>query len=189
MSTELLKVKESLTLTKGSLLDVIKQRQAQRTTMLLIDYSGSMDSPAEQGSNTRKIDALRGIAQQLKQDLPQLPQIGFGRRVGFIETVPEPDGMTPLTEGMEFAQQHHAGHLIVVSDGMPDDPQGALAVARTFGGPIDVFYVGPRPSEGEDFLRQLSQASGGQFASTTLAQPKQLETRIRGLLGAGKGPK
>ena len=187
MSNELLKVKENLALTTGSLSDLIQQRKTRRVTMLLVDYSVSMGGLTEDRGQ-RKIDALRMIAKQLKRDFPRCLQIGFGYRVGFIESVPEPAGTTPLHKAIAFAAKHKAGHLIVISDGRPDDPQRALAEATAFGGPIDVFYVGPHPDAGEDFLRRLSLASGGQFASTTLAAPKALETRIRGCLSDGRKP-
>lgn len=169
----------------GSLASLVKQHQGQQSTMLLLDHSYSMTDPVAPGSRTRSIDALRTMVTQLKEEMPSLPLVAFGgARAWVVNRVGEPAGGTPLAEALDFARLHHALRVIIISDGIPNSEEGALRAAREFNGPIDVFYVGPRPSRGEDFLKRLALASGGQFQSTTLAQPKQLAAGIRGLLAA-----
>ena len=186
--TSLQRVEQHLKKTaSGTLADLLKDRVRQRTTFLLLDVSGSMDAPI--GPGHRKIDALRRIVDDLHGDLHG-PLVAFGlctapRQVAYVDRVPEPSGTTPLKEGIVFCHEEGAQRIIVVSDGAPDDAGGALEAARAFKHPIDVFFVG---SDGETcgaaFLRSLCVAAGGQYDDTPLTAPKELATKIRGLLNA-----
>lgn len=177
----------------GSLLDKVKARRRNRKSFMLLDYSGSMGDPLDGKwsitSFTRKADALQAIVKGLNDQGINLPMVGFGGfathgGIKFVTAVPEPEGMTPLAEGIEFCTREHAEHLIVISDGEPDDKRAALKAGEDFGGPIDVFYVGPDGGPGAAFLALLCNTTGGQYAPADLAETKQLETKIRGLLGA-----
>ncbi len=184
----------SPTLSVGSLASLVQRKKSARSTFLLLDCSGSMAEPAGDGGRfaggTSKIAALRGIVQGLKADGVVAPMVGFGLDdyknggVGFVESVPKAFGATPLAYAIDFASAHDAGHLVIISDGLPDSPQDALDAARRFAGPIDVFYVGPRPSPGETFLQNLARVSGGQCQSLTLSQPKAITDGLRKLLAA-----
>ncbi len=184
------------TLTGGSLAALVKAKQAERTTFLLLDCSYSMTQPAGgtrdyYSGGQSKMDALRNIVGQLHRDGVNPIMVGFGltpdpgpHAVGFVEYVPDAIGSTPLKEAIEFAHRHGAGHLIVISDGEPDDPIGATYAAEKFNGLIDVFYCGSRPSHGEQFLQSLAQATGGKCQSVSLSQQKQLTDSLKGLLNA-----
>lgn len=179
------------TLTMGSLFALVNARKSERKTFLLIDCSYSMNDPSGAGYGSTKIDALRLVVGGLRREGITAPLVGFGleqgrgpRSIQFVESVPNAVGSTPLTEAIQFAQAHGAGHLIVISDGLPDNSASALAAASQFGGPIDGFFVGSRPSHGEEFLRQLALASGGKMESLSLADPKQLANSLKGLLSA-----
>lgn len=176
--------KLNATLTAGSLAALAQAHKAQRTTFLLVDCSYSMRSD-------NKMVNLRRIVQELNSDGIVPPMVGFGistdpvTEVGMIEAVPQPCGNTPLAKGIRFANTQGATHLIVISDGVPDNPQAALNAAYEFGGPIDVFFVGIRPNQGEDFLHQLAGIGGGSYQSVSLSgETKVLSSGLRKLLGA-----
>lgn len=170
----------------GSLAQLVKEREQERGTFLLLDCSGSMDHRTEPGSQTRKIDALRRLVRDLREQGVRCPLVAFrDYKAYFVEAIPEPDGSTPLAEAIAFSRAERGQHLIVISDGAPDSEPKALAEARLFGGPIDVFYVGPPGTRGETFLRELAAASGGRSQTVSLSQTKQLTTAIRGLLTSG----
>ena len=71
--------------------------------------------------------------------------------------------------------------FILISDGQPDDPQATLQVARTFKSRIDTIFVGPeRDSSAQDFLRKLSNQSGG--VHITADKAKELASKTQTLL-------
>lgn len=186
-----LAVRAKLALTTGSSLSsLVKAKKAERETFLLIDCSFSMNEPTEgYGVGApRKIDALRSIVNQLASEGLTRTMVGFGISrqdgVGFIESIPEPSGGTPLAEAIHFAHANGGKHLVVISDGEPNNGEQALMKAQTFGGPIDVFYVGPAGGRGEQFLQQLAQTTKGKCNTISLTEPKQLASALRGLLGA-----
>jgi Mg-chelatase subunit ChlD len=164
-------------------------RYKQRTgTFLLLDVSSSMDGSGRE----RPIDRLRASARQLRQDIPTLRQIVFPAKnfnnfpydaEEITGDIPEPRGTTPLHAAIRVATALGALHLIVVSDGVPDDEQAAARAARESKCKIDVVYVGMPGGHGEAFLRQLAQAHGGSSETISL-HTQQLETKIRGLLNA-----
>ncbi len=163
-------------------------RVAERQRCLLVDTSGSMNDPVqrESGQYERKIDALRRVAQLVRQDLPTLLVIGFGHGIGRVpDEIPEPGGGTPLTEALRYARvDEGCTTVVLISDGLPDAPHSALLEAQRFAR-IDTFFVGPTGDAGERFLERLSKSTGGMHQQTDLAAPKQLATRIRGLLVSG----
>src|SRR5262245_12590486 len=161
-----------------------------RRSLLLIDTSSSIGDRIRSGE--RRIDALRKVVRMVKAE-KNVPTAAFGRfyssdgsfqLVRVVEDVPEPEGMTPLAEAIDFGRREGATHLVVVTDGEPDNEQRALAAAQAFANPIDVFFVGDAPSAGERFAQRLAQLTGGTFGNADLGtQQKQLTTKIAGLLG------
>jgi hypothetical protein len=168
-----------------SLADLVRVRTSENV-YLLIDCSGSMNDHLRNGKT--RINGLRDVVKDI-QSTRSVRLIAFGGRdrssfepIGFVESVPDAGGGTPLTQAIEFARTHKAGRAVVISDGMPDDSRGALDAAREFGGQIDVVFVG-NPSEfGEAFLKQLAEATGGTQFTGDLSQPKELSAQIAGLL-------
>ena len=181
-------------ISRKSLSDIVKDRQSQSAHMrqakdsfLLLDCSGSMAEYVEPGR--AKIDALRDIVGALRT------RIGFAevcfpsssRKESIAGDIPDPEGSTPLHEALLTARMRHAKHVVLISDGMPDDTRAALAEARQLkdrGVKIDVFYVGPRPHPGEEFLKLLAIETGGQFEATSLSYREQraIESKIALLL-------
>ena len=181
---------------RRTLEDLMEQgRASDGSRYLLIDISGSMGEPAY--GDERKIDALRRVAHDVKK-VVDIPMIGFGAYGGvdFIKSeIPEPQGGTPLTEGLRFGMQQGARHLIVISDGEPDSPFTALQAGEEFktdGGKIDVCYIGPEGGAGKQFLEKLAALTGGTcHASNVHVQTfvKELTGKVLGLLDDGSGSK
>lgn len=169
------------TLGKSSLMDLAK---SARRSLLLVDTSGSMSNFIASGGT--RIDALRKTVTELKST-HSVPVASFsGRGVRMIEgEIPNPAGHTPLTEAIDFGKYQGATHLVVVTDGEPDNQHSALDSARSFGGVIDVFFIGDPNDFGAAFAKRLAESTGGNVNVTDLGAPKQLAAGIAGLLGDG----
>ena len=165
-------------------LDALVKAKTRRS-LLLVDASGSMADTIRK-TGERKIDALRKVVDGLRETHP-VPVAAFGcygEPVTVVDRVPEPQGGTPLDLAIDFGREQGATHLIVVTDGEPNDEGAAFAAARAFGGQIDVFYVGNGNDSGSRFAQQLARMTGGTCGVTDLGETKQLQSRIAGLLGS-----
>jgi len=173
-------------LAKSGLDDLVKAR-TQRA-LLLVDCSGSMADTIRHGEE-RKIDALRKVVSTLRETRA-FPMAAFGVRcagqVEVVDTVPEPQGGTPLDLAIEFATAQGANKLVVVTDGEPNDERMALRAASAFGGPIDVFYIGDGNDRGYRFCVELAKQTGGTCGLTDLnGDKKALAGKIQLALGDG----
>lgn len=151
-----------------------------QTSALLLDVSGSMGEWCS--ANKRKIDALRELADEFKD----VRRLVFSWGVDELKTsdqVPEPSGETSMHLAFMECKKLGLTHLVMITDGIPDNEQSALKHAR--GLKIDVFYVGPDPAL--EFLRELARETGGSYGKASLDLRKELEGRVRALLPAGKG--
>ena len=172
---------------------VQKKKELERSSMLLIDCSFSMKSPSASGE--RKCDAMRAVVDALLQTHP-VPLVAFGlsRSIedddtcDFVDTVPEPQGGTPMGAGIRFAKAHGATHIVLISDGIPTDGEDWKIATDEFGGQIDTFYIGPENAEGARLLAEIARMTGGSTGVTDLGEPLQLTGRIVALLGDGGGP-
>lgn len=184
-----------------SLSDLIRVKDNENVALLL-DISGSMDLPVDDSLShnrnyTRRIEALRRTVAEVMQTRV-VPKIVFGGPIRnddqlnvfawMVEDIPEPTGSTPLKEGIEFAKQQGFGRLLLISDGGPDNPSGALEAARQFGGRIDVIFVGPAGSGGSEFMDEIAAVSGGSKFEGDLGDTKQLAGTVIGLLEGNVEP-
>jgi len=170
-------------LTRDSLSDLAK---SGRRSLLLVDCSGSMSHMTASGECS-KIDALRDVVETLRGQ-HTFPVASFGGRgvgVGLVDAIPNPGGMTPLAEAIEFGTSEGANHLVVITDGLPDSESAAFNAAGKFGGPIDVFYIDDGNEAGRRFARQLAKMTGGAVDITDMSDRKALASGIAGLLGDG----
>jgi len=170
----------------SSLAERIKQHRRATGTFLLLDCSYSMSE--EIAPNQTAIQKLRSVARQLRADLPSVQQVAFpveGAAAREIAAdIPDVGGNgTPLAEAIDYCAGRGAAHLIVVSDGAPNDPPRALIAAKQSRCKIDVVFIGRPGDPGERFLRDLARQSGGSCDTLDLAT-KALGTKIRGLLSA-----
>lgn len=193
--SEALTLKERLgnSLAKKTLASMVEAKQhadkiANRKTAILVDVSFSMGDRLMRGG--RKIDVLRNVIGELSNAglLSQCPLVAFGlptgSGVGLVTRIPEPEGGTPLGEAIEYGRLMGANHLIVISDGQPNNQHLATSEAQQFQGPIDVFYCGDPGDAGEAFLKSIARMTSGACETISLDQPKQLESKLKGLLAA-----
>jgi Mg-chelatase subunit ChlD len=155
-----------------------------RRSLLLVDCSSSMHARTMGGK--RRIDALRTIVTDLRATHP-VPLAAFGGndQVEIVEAPVEPTGGTPLDIAIDFGKEQGANHLVVVTDGEPNSELTAFAAAKRFGGPIDVFFVGDAFTRGAQFAKELAEMTGGTSGVSSLDAPKELTSKIAGLLGDG----
>lgn len=163
------------------------------TAVALADTSGSM---AQREGSRRRIDLLADVLQQVLTADPAFRIIAFGSvpeeltgtEPGTNLRLPEPCGSTALHLALEHvARGPRPTRVVVISDGSPDDPQAALAAAKTLAPiTIDAYYVGPDDDRAAiGFMRALSLAGGrpGVAGLRSLARPEALATEIRLRLG------
>jgi len=158
--------------------------------VLLADVSGSMRSPA--WGSQRKIDVLREAVDATRRAIA-CTLIAFSAKAREVARIPEPESNTDLVAGLRAAQTHDPGVTLVISDGQPDRPEEALALARTFRGAIDVLYVGPdSDAAAMAFMRRLADAAGGRVETSDIATPRgvqRLEGSLRLLLEGPARPR
>lgn len=183
--TSLVQTALNKSLRANTLSDLVRVRTAG-LPMLLIDTSGSMDDILADGKT--RINATRDTVRELtKGGETPVKMIGFGGyEAQVITSIPNACGGTPLASAIDLAKQQGASHVIVISDGMPNDQRGALESAARFGGKIDVIFIGNKGEPGEQFLKQLSESTGGTEFHGDLTAPKELADKIAGLLGSGE---
>lgn len=189
----------ALTTTKTNALDRLSNSQDMsidefvraktRRSVLVVDCSSSMGDPIRSGG--RKIDALRKVASELQQTHP-VPVVAFHGRISgsnayVCDGIPEPSGGTPMHDAFDFCREQGASHIVLVTDGEPTPGRSyAIAAAKRFGGPIDTFYIGNGNDSGAEFCKMLADMTGGTANLTDLGAPKQLASKIKGLLGEGQ---
>lgn len=138
--------------------------------VVIVDTSGSMGANDSTGGKSRYEVACKELA-ALQANMPgKIAVLSFASTVMFC-----PDGKplfigggTDLTHALKFAKIADIPPIrfFVISDGQPDDPRSAIAVAGTYKNTISVIYVGPEQfPNGRDFLEQLAKASGGEIVT------------------------
>lgn len=161
----------------GSISDIAQQQHTSiaetflsADAVVLVDVSASMDSRDARDNRTRYELAIDELA-SLQASLPgKIAVIAFSSTMMFIPGGQPPflQGSTDLAGALRFAKVADLPgvRFIVISDGEPDSPGDALAVARGYQARIDTVYVGPeRYPLGRDFLAELARVSGGQTAT------------------------
>ena len=150
---------------------------------LLLDTSGSMIEDA--GDGVSKIDALKVVARTVRAQNSYEFSDSCRRVAGGIFDSLYPGGGTLL--GAAFAALKHDGicHVVLITDGLPQDPDTALREAQ--GLKLDIFYVGPepRPAFLDALARVAQRGSSSQNATLAKAGVPQLKAKIAGLLGTG----
>lgn len=144
---------------------------------LLLDTSGSMADYI--GANQTKWDELKKLAQQFT-DIRRFAFSSNCTELGPAEIIPYAAGGTSMGLAFDTVKIKGIKHLVMITDGCPDNPQGALQSAQ--GLKIDVFYVGPDPAP--DFLKELARVTGGAYGKATLQARAALEAQVRKMLPA-----
>lgn len=185
-----------------------KQTENGAGVLFLLDCSVSMcDHVALKlkgkiNAERRRIDILRRTVKDLQRAKPNAQMMAFGpvffqpsgefghtKLLAKDEEVPDATGGgTPLAEAIDAASKAGALRIVILSDGVPNSQPAALDAARRFGKRIDCLYIGgDDPGDpGAEFLKELAQASGGNYGRDGLTLgSKALEGKVIGLLGDG----
>lgn len=151
--------------------------------IVIVDVSGSMATHDSRGGHSRYEVACEEL-RTLQARLPgKIAVVAFSGGFQFAPGgVPLFQGdTTNLAGALRFVQVADGTvEFFVISDGEPDSPADALAIAQRFESKISTIYVGPEGGRGSDFLRQLAAASGGQH--TTAARAVELAASIERLM-------
>jgi hypothetical protein len=155
--------------------------------VILVDVSGSMSYPV--APQQRRIDVLRIILARVREEASTTRVVAFSTDVVVLEpgeTVPEPDGGTALHLALDYVRQTQPEHVIVISDGEPEDKQAAITVARALGCRISTYYCGDEGNRAAtSFLKTLALCSRrgvGRAAIADLRQPEKVASDVRLLL-------
>lgn len=143
--------------------------------VIVVDTSGSMEACDSRGGKSRYDVACEEL-KSLQASLPgKLALLSFSDDVQFCPNgIPwQYGGGTDLAKALKFSKMADVTGMrfIVISDGEPSSESEALNVAKTYKNKIDTIYVGPENGDGQEFLRKLAKASGGQ--GVTSAQVKE----------------
>lgn len=158
-------------ITKGSLSDLAQASGAglaeaflSADTIILVDTSGSMNS--YDGTRDTRYDRACAELARLQANLQgRIAVFAFSHTCEFC-----PGGVpTYFGQGTAMAQALETVHpadglvdrFVLISDGYPDNGQDALTQARRFTTRIDCVFIGSEGDAGADFLRRLSDLSGG----------------------------
>lgn len=175
---------------KGSLGDIAKQSSqsiarsfVNAEMVALVDVSGSMRAMDARGGKQRYRVAIQELARIQENNPGEIAIISFSSSVTFCPSG-KPllmGGSTNLTAALKFAKVADVADMrfVLISDGYPDNPDSALAIASNYNADINVIYVGPENGSGRNYLEQLANKSGGQFVGGTV---DLLEQSIQGLL-------
>lgn len=157
--------------------------------ILIVDNSGSMSAQDSRGGRSRRNVAAEELA-HLQNSLPgKIALITFATDVMFCPSgiLSECGASTDMGKALQFVKVADIPGIkfILISDGVPNEPEQTLKIAKTFTNKIDTIFVGPEDDRegGRAFLDKLSKATGG--ISVTSDRAKELQASIQTLLLKG----
>ncbi|HBD89562.1 MAG TPA: hypothetical protein DEF16_02110 [Gemmobacter sp.] len=148
------------------------RRQRGDLRIVLADISDSM---TERAGARSKIEILRDALRTLPASVQIVAFHSAPIDVPPGTSLPPPGGSTALHLALRHVAAREPTHILVVSDGHPDDARAALAAADALTDvQIDVIYCGPdNDREGMAFMRRLARG-GGQAQHRSMAREPQL---------------
>jgi Mg-chelatase subunit ChlD len=181
-------------LVKGSLSQISQQHQkplaelfVNVTCAIIVDISGSMDIRDSREGKTRWQVASEELINLQAQMPGQIAVFAFADRCQFVPSgilprVETLGGSTNMAGALSYVRSMSLDvpgiRIVLISDGDPNNKQSTLAAARKFTNRIDTIYVGPEGGQGNKFLAQLANESGGIAATADrvkeLAETAQL---------------
>ena len=176
-------------------LDLAAKRMKGASSEILIvaDISGSMEESIG-GLSVTKHQHLEIALADIRRTHPSAKVIVFNSFVQLFTgtKVPCPTGATNLAGALEFAQSFRPKKTVIISDGLPDDEQAAKKEAGKLTGVVDTIYCGPDGHPAIEFLRSLSNSTGGisvewdgRMDALGRGTSNTLASNIKGLLGQG----
>ena len=177
--------KKTKTLTLAERMNILK---VNKDTCLLIDVSISMGAPAFINVNGEGKDKSRyDLTLETLEKFPAIRKFVFSRDCHEIlegDKIPSPNGSTALDLGFKRVSEKGLKHIVLLTDGQPNDEHAALSAARAIKDlKLNIIYIGPKPIP--LFLTQLANAVNGTFDDVALisgAAQKTLESKIKGYL-------
>lgn len=139
----------------------------------IVDVSGSMATHDTRDSQSRYDVACQELAALQAKHPGKTAVVAFSDRSQFCPGgVPICEGGgTDLAGALRFVRVADGTvRFVVISDGLPDDAEEALKVARQFTSRIDTVYVGPEGGSGAGFLLRLANAAGGEHVTTEVSK-------------------
>lgn len=182
---------------KGSLQSIankqaitIAQAFVDAEIIVLLDVSVSMTAqdgyPYNLDSRHRK--ACNQLAMLQKDNPGKVALVCFDDRQTFEASGigRQPHGSTDIAGALSFVwKADNTGmKFVLISDGEPDDEESAIAMAQQFKSKIDCIYIGPENGSGANFLKRLSDATGGKFSNSGIAGIGRLSQTVQGFLTA-----
>jgi hypothetical protein len=177
---------------KGSLGDIAKKQNTPLAEtwmgvdmVCLCDTSGSMYRE-DSRDGKRRYDVMIRELEKIQNGYPgKVAVIGFSSNVEWYPNgVPYFEAnMTDMEKALEFIKPIDGLGIAItlISDGVPDDEDATLRVARSFQTKINTIYVGPEHErEGQIFLERLASLTGGTYQEDF--RVSELENKIAGLL-------
>ena len=187
-------MKNKTAIIPGSLTDIAAKQNVSIAesfvdcdVLVIVDVSGSMAVMDSRDGQKRYDVALQEL-EELQRTLPgKLAILAFSNVVIFVPSGKPPFlGMgTNLAGALKFARMADVPGMrfFVISDGIPDNQQAALAEAAKIKASINCIYVGPEGGPGQRFLEQLASANQGVFG--TADRVKNLAAITAKMLSAG----
>lgn len=156
--------------------------------LVMVDVSGSMGSGDATGGKTRYDAACEQLERLQAENPGEIGVCAFSDRAEFCPSgVPiNQGGGTDMLAALRMMKMADACgiKLILISDGEAGDEAGTLKQAAKFASKIDTIYIGPETGPGREFLRNLSQATGGISITNQTAELGKLSENITRLIGA-----
>lgn len=154
--------------------------KAQRGTVFLLDCSGSMSESVDGRS---KILHLEGVMRDY-----QARKVGFSDSVFAWQQGIRPAGNTDMALAFRHLQSQKPEKVVMISDGCPNDEDGAIKEAVALHVPVNIVYIGEKGDRGEAFMKRLAIITGGKTFTAETHNPqfvKRLSHAIAGYLPAG----
>jgi von Willebrand factor type A domain len=135
-------------------------------TVILCDVSGSMSGALPSGKS--RIQVMKECLLRVVSSLNgQAAVILFGKTTTYLKSWESFDAdrwaagcTTNLAAAMRAANRLNPSHIIVITDGSPNQPAEAKAQARTMLCKVDVYYCGPGDGETVNFCKDFVQFGG-----------------------------
>lgn len=161
----------------------VDRKTPHNCDMVIADLSGSMSSEAFEGKSRYQC-----LQQALAPFKGRVQVLAFNSRVWEVDadSLPQPDMFTAMAKAIETAIQLEPLHVLMISDGLPDNRTTALQAADQLAQTciMDVMYIGPEDENAEGFMQELANVGRGRYINFRVDKesPMQLESEIDSLL-------
>jgi len=171
---------KKLEVTKTRIIKFSAGKLIEKFPVLLLDVSGSM---CRDLNGKRRIDILRDAVEKVGNGMETYC---FSDTTVKTKYIPEPHGSTNL-KGAFQVLKGQSMQLILISDGIADNPNDAIQSAIELKCPVNVLYIGSPGDEGELFMKRLAEMTGGKWITLDTMQDSnifqtKLENGIQNLL-------